>query len=1267
VRRGHTDSNPCGVSERTSKRADFHLYSKALAACALLAVAIIGFPRQAAAQQTSNSFQFIPVTPCRVADTRNPDGPFGGPEMTAGSTRTFDIPQSACGIPSTAAAYSLNVTVVPNTGLGYLSIWPSGEAQPLVSTLNSDGRVKANAAIVPAGTGDGVNVYVSDPTQVILDIDGYFVPAGNSSVGLDFYPLTPCRIADTRNPNGPLGGPFMSGGSSRAFPILSSNCNIPSTAQAYSLNVTAVPHTPLGYLTIWPTGQPQPPVSTLNSLTGVVTANAAVVEAGTGGEVSVFVQDDADVILDVNGYFAPPGVGGLLLYPVTPCRVIDTRNGIGPVNGVLSVNVTGSPCGTPSTAQAYVLNATVVPSGSLGYLTLWPTGETQPVVSTLNAVDGAITSNMAIVPTTNGSIDAFPENPTNLILDISSYFAPVSTSPIVNPGGPYIGTVGLPITFDGSKSAAPTGQTLTYSWNFGDGTANGTGVSPTHTYTATGTYTVCLTVTDTAGGSNTACTTVTISPPPVANAGGPYNGTPGQAITFDGSKSTGPSGETLAYSWNFGDKTSSTGVNPTHSYSSAGNYTVSLTVTDTAGGTNTATTEAIISVAVTGWKSLYPMTGGLIPTLIVDGGHTAYAVIQAASARVGKPGGTPGDPGGILKTVDQGLIWSGATGDLPAPVSGPVVADPNAPGVLYAWTTLGLYKTTNGGAHWNKLGLNLPTGDAIEQIAIAPTNSNRIYVSTMGASVQCSTDGGNTWTQCSNGLYAGPDNVTAMAVSPTNELVAYTATWRGLLFKTIDGGNQWVAISDTSNIWAVSQIYIAPSNPNVLYLTNDEYNFLRGTVLKSTDGGNTWTNAGRPDGTASDVGQLQILPADPNTVYATTSEGLYETTTGGGVWKQVFAPNSGGSYLLSVALDGKSTLYVGSQYSGVYGSTDGGTTWKQENNGVFNVQFAGLDVCSSAPNTIYAAAEGGVPIATADSGATWSQIGAAETTNGQVVIALACSPANPSRLLVGTEDYAGALHTQGVGNLLVTDNGGSTFYEASVNVQIPGYSFFPGSFGFNPIDPSLVNSSLQDYQGGFLYSVDGGSSWTQPDLIYIYPGEYAYHPNLANIVFTNANQYVGTPLADLDIAYSVNSGATWQISPVVGQGSVVAQGRLYTVALDQADPTVLYTAGYIQTEGTRGVYKFKVVYIGDQVSSVTRIPGTFLTNADVRQLLYNAATGYLYAATGSGVFRSKDGAASWTSLNGDLPYTDVNRISISPDGLHLYAGTNAGIYELDVP
>ncbi len=130
------------------------------------------------------------------------------------------------------------------------------------------------------------------------------------------------------------------------------------------------------------------------------------------------------MILDVNGYFAPPAAGGLSLYTVTPCRVLDTRSGAGAFNGTLAVPVEGSTCAPPATAQAYVLNATVVPSGSLNYLTLWANGAAQPYVSTLNAIDAAITSNMAIVPTTNGSVDAYAPSSTRLILDLSSYFAP---------------------------------------------------------------------------------------------------------------------------------------------------------------------------------------------------------------------------------------------------------------------------------------------------------------------------------------------------------------------------------------------------------------------------------------------------------------------------------------------------------------------------------------------------------------------------------------------------------------------------------------------------------------------------------------------------------------------------------------------------------------------------------------------------------------------------------------------------------------------------
>ena len=229
----------------------------------------------------------------------------------------------------------------------------------------------------------------------------------------------------------------------RHVPFLSrqSACDIPSSALAYSLNFTAVPQAGLGYLSAWPTGQPWPGVSTLNAPPGdPVVANAAIVPAGPGGEINVLGSNNTDVVIDINGYFAPPGSapGGLALYPVTPCRVLDTRSSSGLFDGMLAVDIAGS-CGTP-TAQAFVLNATVVPSGGLGYLTLWPENEAQPLVSTLNADDGVIAFNMAIVPTTNGqSMRLRP--PTQLILDINGYFGTYAYTLTVTNSGWGVGTI----------------------------------------------------------------------------------------------------------------------------------------------------------------------------------------------------------------------------------------------------------------------------------------------------------------------------------------------------------------------------------------------------------------------------------------------------------------------------------------------------------------------------------------------------------------------------------------------------------------------------------------------------------------------------------------------------------------------------------------------------------------------------------------------------------------------------------------------------------
>jgi hypothetical protein len=384
---------------------------------------------------------FSPVTPCRVVDTRSyggKTGAFGPPFISGGTERDFQLPSGSCDLPSTAQAYSLNVSVVPHTTLGYLTVWPTGSPFPTVSTLNSlDGRIVADAAIVPAGSSGSISVFASDDTDVFIDVDGYFAPP--IAQGLEFYPVTLCRVADTRSyggKTGAFGPPQMTAGEVRDFPVTSSACDIPDTAQAYALNITVSPATTLSYLTTWPAGGSFPLVSTLNDYDGGLVANAAMVPAGTNGDIDVYATDATDVIIDINGYFAAPGdPGALYFYPLPPCRVADTRS-YGGMTGAFgpptmsggtarSFPVISSSCSVPGTAQAYSFNMTVWPSAPVGYLTTWPTGQAFPTVSTLNSPSGQPVSNAALVPAgTTGEISIFVSNTTDLFFDINGYFAP---------------------------------------------------------------------------------------------------------------------------------------------------------------------------------------------------------------------------------------------------------------------------------------------------------------------------------------------------------------------------------------------------------------------------------------------------------------------------------------------------------------------------------------------------------------------------------------------------------------------------------------------------------------------------------------------------------------------------------------------------------------------------------------------------------------------------------------------------------------------------
>ena len=221
-----------------------------------------------------------------------------------------------------------------------------------------------------------------------------------------------------------------------------------------------------------------------------------------------------------------------------------------------------------------------------------------PVHSNIDEINAGTQPGWCVTGTTGCNNSGTP--PANIALDPEPP-APTNNPPVADAGGPYSGEAGTTlIQFDGSGSMDPDDNAITFEWEFGDG-STATEEMPTHTYRSAGNYEVRLVVDDGQVKSEPSITSAVISAPPaniapVANPGGPYTGAPGQMITFDGSASEDPNGDALTYSWNFGDGSSGSGVNPTHTYAAAGNYTVTLTVSDSQLESAPVTTTAEIAI-----------------------------------------------------------------------------------------------------------------------------------------------------------------------------------------------------------------------------------------------------------------------------------------------------------------------------------------------------------------------------------------------------------------------------------------------------------------------------------------------------------------------------------------------------------------------------------------------------------------------------------------------------------------------------------------------
>jgi PKD repeat protein len=225
----------------------------------------------------------------------------------------------------------------------------------------------------------------------------------------------------------------------------------------------------------------------------------------------------------------------------------------------------------------------------------------------------------------NGQMDEVAIYPTALTADQASTHYQLAQG-LTAPTAQFTATSqALVASFDATGSTAPGSQTVTsYSWDFGDNTALGSGSTPTHTYAAAGTYTVALTVKSTSGLSNTVSKAVTVTAPHAKPIAKFTSTTSGLSTTFDSSTSLTSDAATITgYQWDFGDGTTSTVASPSHLYASAGTFTVTLKVTDSTNAVSDATANTVTVTHAAPAGAFAQSVSGL--KVLVDGSTTTVA------------------------------------------------------------------------------------------------------------------------------------------------------------------------------------------------------------------------------------------------------------------------------------------------------------------------------------------------------------------------------------------------------------------------------------------------------------------------------------------------------------------------------------------------------------------------------------------------------------------------------------------------------------------
>ncbi|HEX2834514.1 MAG TPA: hypothetical protein VHW00_15995 [Thermoanaerobaculia bacterium] len=382
----------------------------------------------------------------------------------------------------------------------------------------------------------------------------------------------------------------------------------------------------------------------------------------------------------------------------------------------------------------------------------------------------------------------------------------------------------------------------------------------------------------------------------------------------------------------------------------------------------------------------------------------------------------------LYKSIDGGAQFTPLT--LPTTNILDLAIDNENPSILYAAaadeTNGGVYKTIDGGAHWDKVSAAIPTRK-VYTLAIDPKNPANVWAGTSNGGVWLSTDRGGSWTKKSGGASGMPDggNYQVAAVSASGTAVYFGSN--GGLWVTNNGGTTWSSVAPPSESFmiaiapdrvAASTVYVStdfgihkstnsgatwsrqmngvstmepvgfaadPVNPDVAYAFGSD------GVFKTVNGGESWERAGD----RRYVNGIAIDPQNPAVLYAQHQVMFSKSTNGGASWTNYTAPNAPNGNVSMLVHDPvkAATIYAATTSQGLWSSANGGA-WTALNNGLpAGARISQIAFDAATPSTMYVATNSGI-YRSSSSGASWSPMNSGlASTNTTGIVSVKASPA----------------------------------------------------------------------------------------------------------------------------------------------------------------------------------------------------------------------------------------------------------------------------------